>query len=714
MRRHPILLIALLFSRFAFAQSPVAGQNPFSAASSLPFQAPPFDRISDADFQPAIEAGMTGNLAEVEAIANSPDAPAFANTIEAMERSGAMLTRVQRVFGALTQSNTNPTLQRIQAEEAPKLAAHRDAIYLNPKLFARVKAIYDQRSTLNLDPESKELVERYYRNFVRAGALLSDADKTSLRALNKEQSQLTTEFRKRVLAATNNQAIIVNTKEELAGLSDADIAAAAEAAKSRNVPGRYVLTLQNTTQQPPQTYLQNRALRERLFNASVQRGNGGQNDTKAIASRLAQLRAQRAKLLGFPNYAAFNLDDEMARTPENAIKLMTDMVPAATAKARGEAARMQKLIDRGGQPTAVTPFRLQPWDWQFYAEQVRKAEYDLDESQVRPYFELDRVLRDGVFFAANKLYGITFQERKDIPVYHPDVRVFEVTDADGTPLALFYGDFFSRPSKSGGAWTGSFVGQSRLLGTKPALYNVENFTKPAPGQPALLSFSDVTTMFHEFGHALHGMFSNVKYPTLAGSSVPRDFVEFPSQFNEHWALEPAVFANYAKHYQTGTKMPQALVDKIKKSVTFNQGFATTEYLGAALLDMAWHTLPAETPLQDVSTFELQALNRYQINMPEVPPRYHTTYFSHIWGGGYAAGYYAYLWSEVLDDDAYYWFREHGGMTRANGQRYRDMILSRGGTENPAAMYRKFRGRDPIVEPLLIERGLKKSPADTKE
>ena len=712
MRRHHALVIALLFSRFAFAQSPDIRQNPFSAASSLPFQAPLFDQIGDADFQPAIEEGMTANLAEVEAIANNANAPTFANTIEAMERSGAMLTRVQRVFGALTQSNTNPTLQRIQAEEAPKLAAHRDAIYLNPKLFSRVKAIYDQRSTL--DPESKQLVERYYRNFVRSGALLSDPDKAALRALNKEQSQLTTEYRKRVLTATNNFAMVVDTKEELAGLPDADIAAAAEAAKSRNMPGKYVLTLQNTTQQPPQTYLKNRALRERLFNASVQRGSGGQNDTKGIATRLAQLRAQRARLLGFPNYAAFNLDDEMARTADNAIKLMTDMVPAATAKASGEAARMQKLIDSEGQPSSAVLFKLQPWDWQFYAEQVRKADYDLDESQVRPYFELDRVLRDGVFFAANKLYGITFKERKDVPVYHPDVRVFEVTDADGKPLALFYGDFFSRPSKSGGAWTGAFVGQSKLLGAKPAVYNVENFTKPAPGQPALLSFSDVTTMFHEFGHALHGMFSNVTYPTLAGSSVPRDFVEFPSQFNEHWALEPTVFANYAKHYQTGAAMPQALVDKIKKSITFNQGFATTEYLAAALLDMAWHTLPADAPLQDVGTFEPQALDRYHINMPEVPPRYHTTYFSHIWGGGYAAGYYAYLWSEVLDDDAYYWFREHGGMTRANGQRYRDMILSRGGTEDPAAMYREFRGRDPIVEPLLIERGLKKSPADTKQ
>jgi len=559
-----------------------------------------------------------------------------------------------------------------------------------------VKAIYDQRASLHLDPESNHLVERYYRDFVRSGALLPDADKTTLRALNKEQSQLTTEYRKRVLAATNDAAIVVDTKEELAGLPDADIAAAAEAAKSRGLAGKYVLTLQNTTQQPPQTYLKNRALRERLFNASIQRGNGGANDTTKIDSRLAQLRAQRAKLLGFPTFAAFNLDDEMAKVPDNAIKLMTDMVPASTAKARGEADRMQQLIG--------SEFKLQPWDWQYYAEEVRKKDYDVDDMQVRQYLDIDRVLRDGVFFAANKLYGITFKEQTNIPPYQSDVRVFEVFDTDGSPLALFYFDPFARSNKSGGAWTGSFVGQSKLLGTKPVVYNVENFTKPAPGQPALISFTDATTMFHEFGHALHAMFSTIKYPTLGGT--PRDFVEFPSQFNEHWALEPSVFANYAKQYKTGEPMPQSLVDKIKKSRTFNQGFATTEYLGAALLDMAWHTLPPDAPLQDVNTFEPEALTRFRINVPEVPPRYRTTYFSHIWGGGYAAGYYAYLWSEVLDDDAYYWFREHGGMTRANGQRYRDMILSRGGSEDEAAMYRAFRGRDPVVEPLLIERGLK--------
>jgi peptidyl-dipeptidase Dcp len=698
--RYALAILALILPLAAFADNPPAA-NPFFEKSPLPYQAPPFDRIKDSDFQPAIEEGMTRELAEMQAIANNPEAPTFANTVEAMERSGDLLRRVQRVFGGMTQSNTNPALQKIQSAMAPKLAAHRDAIYLDPKLFARIKSLYDRRDTLGLDAESKYVIERYYRNFVRSGAQLNEADKTALRAQNQEQSKLTTQFRDHVLADTNASAIVIDDKSLLDGLPDSDIAAAAERAKGRGLEGKWLLTLQNTTQQPPQTYLKNRDLRKRLYEASIARGNhGGDNDTKAIIARLAQLRAQRAKLLGSPNYAAYNLDDEMAKTPEHAFKLMTDMVPAASAKAHTEAARMQKLIDeqKGG-------FTLEPYDWQFYAEQVRKAEYDLDEGQVRPYFELDDVLQNGVFFAATKLYGITFKERHDIPVYQPDVRVFEVFEADGTPLALFYADFFSRPNKAGGAWTSSFVGQSKLLGTKPVVTNTENITKPAAGQPALLTFTEVTTMFHEFGHALHGMFSNVKYPSVSGSSVPRDFVEFPSQFNEHWAMEPAVFANYAKNYKTGAPMPKELIEKLKKGRTFNQGFATMEYLGAALVDMAWHSIPADAPLLDANVFEPESLKQYNVYMPQVPPRYHSTYFSHIWGGGYAAGYYAYLWSEVLDDDAFYWFKENGGMTRANGDRFRKMILSRGGTEDPAVMYRAFRGRDPKVEPLLEERGL---------
>jgi peptidyl-dipeptidase Dcp len=676
----------------------LASTNPFAKESTLPFHAPPFNEIKDSDYQPAIEEGMAEDLAEIEAIANNPAKPTFANTIEAMEKSGALLRRAQRVFGAVSQSNTNPTLQKVQAELAPKGAAHRDAVYLNPKLFARVKAIYDERASLK--GEQKMVVERYYRDFVRAGALLADADKEKLKEINKELSKLGADYRKRVLAGTNDSAIVIDDVKELDGLPAADIAAAAAAAKARGLEGKWVLTLQNTTQQPPQAYLKNRALRERLFKASAMRcDHGGDTDTTAIISRIAQLRAERARLLGFKTYADFGLDDQMAKTPANAIKLMTDMVPAATSKANGEAARMQKLIDE-----QKGAFHLEPWDWQYYAEQVRKADYDVNDEQVRPFFELDRVLQDGVFFAATKLYGITFKERHDIPPYQPDVRVFEVFDKDGKPLALFYADFFSRAGKAGGAWTGGFVGQSSLLGTKPVVYNVENITKPAAGQPALLTFTEVTTMFHEFGHALHAMFSNITYPTLGG--VPRDFVEFPSQFNEHWAVEPTVFANYAKHYKTGEPMPKEPVAKLRKAATFNQGFATTEYLAAALLDMAWHDLPSDAPLQNADKFEQEALARYHVDLPQVPPRYRSPYFSHIWGGGYAAAYYAYLWSEVLDDDAYYWFREHGGMTRANGDRFRDMVLSRGGTIDPAEMYRAFAGHDPKVEPLLIERGLK--------
>ena len=703
--------LVLSVSCLAIAAAPIAAQtpaeqNPLLTKSALPFEAPPFDRIKDSDFQPAMDEGMRQSLADATKIADQAAAPTFDNTIVALERSGTLLRRVQQDFGGLAQSNTNPELQRVLRDEAPKLAAHSDAINLNPKLFARIKAVYDHRKNRGLSAEQQYLVERYYIRFVRAGANLSEPDKVKLRALNQEESTLRNAFASKLLAATKNAALVLDSTAELAGLSAADVAAAAQAADGRGLNGKWVLPLQNTTQQPAQASLSSRAVREQLFNASIMRAeHGDSNDARATIARIAQIRADRAKLLGYPDYAAYVLDNQMAKTPAAALKLLTDLVSAATAKARGEGADMQKLIDKenGG-------FTLAPWDWQYYSEQVRKASYDLDESQLKPYFELNRVLQDGVFFAANNLYGITFTERKDIPVYEPDVRVFEVRDADGKPMALFYYDPFKRDNKAGGAWTSSFVSQSGLLGTKPVMYNVENFTKPAPGQPALLTFGDVTTMFHEFGHALHGMFSNVEYPTLAGTSVPRDFVEFPSQFNEHWALEPTVFANYAKNYETGAPMPQELVQKIRRARTFNQGFATTEYLAASLLDLAWHTLPADAPLQNVDTFEEQSLKRFQVDMRDVPPRYRSSYFSHIWDNGYAAGYYAYLWSEVLDDDAYSWFTEHGGMTRANGQRFRDMILSRGNTEDVGAMYRAFRGRDPRIEPLLEQRGLTEKSA----
>ena len=681
---------------------PPVRTNPLLTASPLSFQAPPFDQIRDSDYQPALEEGMRQHLAEVEAIANQGEAPTFDNTLVALERSGALLTRAAKVFFALTAANTDDTLQAVETAVAPQLAAHHDAVYLNDKLFQRVKSLYERRDQLALSPEQKFLVERYYRDFVRAGAQLDDADKTRLRALNQEESKLSTEFSNRLLAATKAGAVVLDDARQLAGLSEGEIAAASQAAQDRGLSGKWVLPLQNTTQQPAQVGLTDRAVRQRLFEASTLRADhGGANDTKAIIQRLAQVRAERAKLLGYPTYAAYSLDDQMAKTPAAAVGLLTKLVPAATAKARAEAASMQALIDQqhGG-------FRLAPWDWQHYAEQVRKAQYDLDESQIKPYFELNRVLQDGVFYAANQLYGLTFKERHDLPVYQPDVRVFEVFDADGKPLALFYADYFKRDNKGGGAWMDSFVDQSGLEGTLPVVYNVANFTKPAPGQPALLSYDDVTTMFHEFGHALHGMFSRVEYPTLAGTNVPRDFVEFPSQFNEHWAMDPQVFAHYARHYQTGEPMPAALVAKIKKASTFNQGFATTEYLEAALLDLAWHTLPAGAPQQDVDAFESAALQRYGVAMATVPPRYRTTYFAHIWGGGYAAGYYAYMWAEVLDDDAFAWFQEHGGLTRENGQRFRDMILSRGGTEDAGSLFRAFRGRDPSIEPLLQDRGLK--------
>jgi peptidyl-dipeptidase Dcp len=679
--------------------------NPFYAKSTLQYQAPDFRRIRNSDYQPAIEAGMREQIAEVNAITAQKAAPTFANTIVPLERSGALLTRASKVFNAVTGANTNDTLQQIQEALAPKLAEHSDAIYLNPALFQRVKSIYDRRASMHLTAEQKFLAELYYKNFVRAGAQLSSADQTRLRALNQEESKLTTDFGNHLLAATKAGALVLDNVSDLDGFSAAEIATAADAAKQRGLTGKWVIPLQNTTQHPAQAELKNRAVRERLFVASTTRAeHGDANDTRQIVMRLAQLRAERAKLLGFPTYSAYALDNQMSKTPQNAEKLLTDLVPAATARARSEAAQMQALIDKEG-----GNFKLAPWDWQYYSEQVRKAQYALDESQLKPYFELNNVLQNGVFYAANQLYGLTFKERKDIPVYQPDVRVFEVFDKDGKSMALFYCDYFKRDNKGGGAWMDSFVDQSGLIGTKPVVFNVANFTKPAPGQPALLTFSDVTTMFHEFGHALHGIFSNVEYPTLAMTNVPRDFVEFPSQFNEHWALDPKVFAHYARNYQTGAPMPQVLVDKIKKASTFNQGFATTEYLAASLLDLAWHTIPPGAPEQPVDSFETAALKRYHVDMYEVPPRYRTTYFSHIWAGGYASGYNAYLWSEVIDDDAFAWFQEHGGLTRANGQKFRDAILSRGMSEDVAQLYREFRGREPSVKYLIEDRGL----ADTE-
>jgi peptidyl-dipeptidase Dcp len=677
--------------------------NPFYTPSTLPFQAPPFDKIKDSDYQPAIDAGMAMQINEVEAIANNPAPPTFEDTFVALERSGQLLTRVMAVFNCVTGANTNDALQKVQAYEAPRLAAQEDAIYLNSKLFARVKAVYGQRASLHLDPESLRLVEYDFQQFVKAGANLSDADKAKLKKINEEESTLENTFENQLLAANKAGGFSTSDIKALAGLNEAQIAAAAQDAQAHG----WRIPLQNTTQQPDLAFLTNRATRKAIFENSWNRAERGDaNDTRAVIARLAQLRAEKAALLGFPNYAAWNLTDQMAKTPEAAKHFLDALVPASTARAAGEAKDIQALIDaqHGG-------FKVEPWDWEFYSEQVRKAKYDLNESEIKPYFELNNVLENGVFYAAHELYGLTFKERHDIPVWQADVRVFEVFDADSKPLALWYCDYFKRDNKSGGAWMDVLVGQSKLLGQLPVVFNVANFEKPAPGQPALLSFDDVTTMFHEFGHALHGMFANTVYPILSGTQVPRDFVEFPSQFNEHWASYPAVFQHYARHYKTGAPMPAALAAKIVKSQTFNEGYDFTEILAASELDLQWHFLPSSAPLQDPDKFETEALQRTHLDLSYVPPRYRSSYFLHIWANGYAAGYYAYSWSEMLDDDAFQWFLDHGGMTRSNGDRFRQMVLSRGNTEDLEKMYAAWLGGQPSIEPMLKFRGLKEEGAE---
>ncbi|MBS1786042.1 MAG: peptidyl-dipeptidase Dcp [Acidobacteria bacterium] len=702
MRTFRALLVLPALAMSLAAATPTAPGSVFAKKSALPFQAPDFSKIKDADFLPAFDQAMKIHAAEMRKIADNPAPATFKNTIVAMERAGQMLTRVQMAFNALSSANTDDTLQKTQEAIAPKLAAHYDAINLDTKLFARVEAIYAKRDKLGLNAEAKRLVEVDYQGFVKAGAKLSDADKASLKKLNEEESTLEAQFNTKLLAAAKDGALVISDKAQLAGLSDAEIAAAAQAAKDRHLDGKWVIVLQNTTQQPDLQDLADRATREALFNASWTRAEKGDaNDTRAIIERLAQLRAEKAKLLGFPNFAAWQLSDQMAKTPEAALKFLRALVPAATGRAEAEAKDIQAAIDadKGG-------FQLAPWDWERYSEQVRKAKYDLDESQVKPYFELNRVLQDGVFYAANQLYGLTFKERHDLPVWQPDVRTFEVFDKDGKHLALFYCDYFKRDNKNGGAWMDNLVGQSRLLGSQPVVYNVCNFTKPEKGQPALLSFDDVVTMFHEFGHALHGMFASQEYPSLSGTATARDFVEFPSQFNEHWATDPKVFAHYAKHYKTGDAMPAELVAKIKKSGKFNKGYDMTELIAAALLDMEWHSLPATAPKQDADKFEMEALTKDKINLSYVPPRYRSSYFLHIWSNGYSAGYYAYPWTQMLCDDAFQWFVEHGGLTRKNGDYFRKMILSRGNTEDLGKMFRDFRGADPSVEPMLENRGLK--------
>jgi len=689
----------------------VAAPNPFAQPSTLPFQAPPFDKIADTDYQPAIEEGIKESLVEIRAIADNPAAPTFENTIVAMERQGQMLMRAQLAFGQVNEANTNPTLQKAQSAVGPKLAAYNDAIFLDPILFARVKTLYDAQVSLNraslnqaslkLSPEQATLLQDYYKRFVRAGAQLSAADQAKLRDLNKRISALGIAFRQKLLAATKAGALVVDDKAKLAGLTPAEIDAAARDAHDRGLDGKFVLALQNTTSQPAIQSLSDRSIREALFEHSWTRAEKGDaNDTRETISELIQLRTQKANLLGFKTWADYSLSDQMAQTAQTAKAFMNALdAPTAAEQAR-EAAQVQAAIDadQGG-------FKLKPWDWAVYAEKVRKAKYDLDENETKPYLEIWNVLENGVFYAANQMYGVTFKRRTDIPTFQPDIRVYEVFDADKTPLGLAYFDYWKRDNKAGGAWMNSYVRQSKLLGTKPVISNTANFTKPAPGQPALITFEDVKTMFHEFGHGLHGLFAAQTYPSLSGTSVARDFVEFPSQFNEHWALEPRVLAHYAKHYQTGAPMPQALVDKIKRAAKFNEGFSFGELLAAAQLDMAWHSLPGDAPRQDVDAFEAKALAQTGLDVVDVPPRYRSSYFAHIWGSGYAAGYYAYIWTDMLQQNVYDWFETHGGMTRANGQRFRDLVLSRGHTEDYNVMFRNMVGHDPQVAPLLVKHGL---------
>ncbi len=676
--------------------------NPFATASTLPLQAPPFDKIKDTDYQPAFDEAIKQQLAEIEQIADNPAEPTFENTIVAIEKSGRMLDRVSTIFSAIVGANTSDVLDNTQTVEAPKLAGQQDAIYLNAKLFARVETVYRSSAKKKLDPESRRLLEVYYRQFLHAGADLPEMDKERLREINKEDASLEAAFQQKLLAGTKAGALVVDDRSKLRGLTDAEINAASHAAEGRGLTNKYVVPLQNTTRQPSLSELADRSVREQLFHNSWTRTEKGDtNDTRETILRIAKLRAEKARMLGYKSFAEYALYDQMVKTPKEVDKFIGQMAPATRAKANDEARQIQAMIDKSGEH-----FELKPWDWERYSEMVRKEKYDLNQDELKPYFVLDKVLKDGVFYAAHELYGLTFKERHDIPVYQADVRVFDVMDKDGSQLGMIYFDYFKRDNKSGGAWMNNFVQQSHLLGTKPVVCNVANFPQPAPGEPALLTFSDVTTMFHEFGHALHGLFANTKYPSLGGANTARDWVEFPSQFNEHWALYPEVLKHYAVNYKTGETISPALVEKIKKSSTWGEGYNVAELLAACELDMQWHEFAAGDEPTDVDSFEQQALARTHTDFSIVPPRYRSSYFMHIWANGYAAGYYAYQWTVMLDDDAYAWFTAHGGMTRANGERFRDMILSRGQTEDYAKMFRAFYGKKPDIGPLLEDRGMK--------
>lgn len=676
--------------------------NPFAQPSELSLYYPPFDAVSNEDYEPAFEAGMAQHLVEIDAIVAQDAAPSFDNTIVKLELAGQLLNRVSRVFFALSGAHTNDQIQALQQKIAPQLAAHDDAIVLNADLFARIQALFADRAELGLTPEATRLIEQYHTDFVRAGAALSSEEKSRLKEINGELASLQTKFSQNVLNEVNAMALVVDSREELTGLDAALIDAAAKEAVSRDLAGKYVIPLLNTSGQPALSSLQNRAVRERLYQASVARGTrGGEFDNTQTLSSVLKLRAERAQLLGYATHADYVLEDATAQTTQAVNERLAALAPPAAANARREAEDLQAMVEASG-----GDFDLAAWDWQFYSEKLRQERYAFDESQLRPYFELDNVLQRGVFFAAGELYGLHFSERFDLPVYHEDVRVFDVMEEDGSQLGIFIGDFYARPSKRGGAWMNAYVPQSRLLQTQPVVANHLNITKPAEGVATLLSFDEVTTLFHEFGHALHGLFSDVDYPSFSGTRVPRDFVEYPSQVNEMWATWPSVLANYAVHFETGEAMPQELLDKVLAAQKFNQGFATTEYLAASLLDQALHQLTPETvpDAGEIVQFEADALAAAGVDLSEVPPRYRSAYFSHIMGG-YSAGYYSYIWSEVLDADSVEWFKENGGLERRNGDHFRATLLSRGGSKEAMSLFRDFRGRDADVTPLLNRRGL---------
>ena len=696
------LAIAIGNAPTTAAQEEMA-DNPFFAESPLPHRLPPFDRIDDAHYAPAFERGMADQIAEIEAIAGASEPATFENTIVALERSGQLLNRVAATFFALSSADTNDAINAIRNEMAPRLAAHTDRMLLDAGLFARVEALYEQRDALGLDDESRRLVEEYYVDFVRAGARLSDAEKERMQAINARLAALSSRFTQNVLDEVNASAVVVESRDELAGLSEGQVAAAVAAAEARDLEGRYVIPLLNTSGQPALASLEDRGLRERIMRTSLARGSqGGEYDNRGVITEMARLRAERAAMLGYPNHAAYILERQTARTVDAVNERLASLAPPAVANAEREAADLQAMAAAEGADLA-----LAAWDWSYYTEKVRAERYAFDASQLRPYFEMDNVLENGVFFAANRLYGLTFEERPELPVYHPDVRVWEVFDAGGEALGLFIGDFYARPSKRGGAWMNAYVSQSHLMGTSPVVGNHLNVPKPPEGEPTLLTFDEVTTMFHEFGHALHGFFSDVRYPYFAGTSVPRDFVEYPSQVNEMWATWPEVLRNYAVHHETGEPMPADLLDRVLATQQFNQGFATTEYLAASLLDMAWHQLTAdEVPdAVGVEAFEAAALEAAGVGLETVPPRYRSTYFSHIWSSGYSAGYYSYIWSEVLDADSVEWFKENGGLLRENGDHFRSTLLSRGGSVEALDLFRAFRGAEPDIGPLLVRRGL---------